>query len=105
MPKQGWMSDIAFYQKPGHPEGESISGSGSLYHSGRSVLPSSPMGEYQPNSAYESARSATSGGWVSGAEQSLYSSPATPAARIQEKAVPARPEELEIVKPLIEPTK
>jgi hypothetical protein len=64
------------------------------------------MVEYQPNSSYLSARSVTSTGRVSGAEEPLYSSPATPTARVQEeKAVPERPEQLEIVKPLIEPKK
>ena len=52
------------------------------------------------------ARSATSTGWVSGPQESLYSSPATHTARVQqEKAVPDRPEEMEIVKPPIEPKK
>jgi hypothetical protein len=100
------MSDIAFYKKPRHPEGEPFPESGSLYHSSRSLLPSSPTAEYQPNSAYLSAASAASAGGVSGAEQSLYSRPATPTARVQEeKAVPTRPEEMEIVQPLIEPKK
>jgi hypothetical protein len=100
------MSHIAFYKEPGHPEGEAFPGSGSLYHSNRSLLPSSPMVEYQPNSAYVSARSATSAGLVSAAQESLYSSLATPTARVQEeKVVPHRPEELEVVKPLRELTK
>jgi hypothetical protein len=105
VPEQGWMSQFSLAKEPAHLEGEPVRGSGSRYHSSRSLLPSSPMVEYQPNSAYVSARSATSTGWVSGAEESLYSSPATPTARVQEKAVPDRPEELEIVKPLIEPKK
>jgi hypothetical protein len=106
VPEHGSMSDIAFYKKPRHPEGEPFPESGSLYHSSRSLLPSSPTAEYQPNSAYLSAASAASAGGVSGAEQSLYSRPATPTARVQEeKAVPTRPEEMEIVQPLIEPKK
>jgi hypothetical protein len=106
VPKHGWMSDIAFYKETRDPEGEAFSGTGSLYHSSRSLPPSSPMLEYQPNSAYEAARSATSAGLVSAARESLYSSLATPTARVQgDKPVPQRPEELEVLKPLIEPTK
>jgi hypothetical protein len=106
VPAHGWMSHFSFAKEPAHPEGEPVPGSGSLYHSSRSLLPSSQMVEYQPNSSYLSARSVTSTGRVSGAEEPLYSSPATPTARVQEeKAVPERPEQLEIVKPLIEPKK
>jgi len=90
-----------------HHEGEPFPGSGSLYHSSRSGFPSAPMAEYQPNSAYVSARSATPAGWVSATGESLYSSPATPTARGQEaKAVPGnRPEELELIRPPKEPNK
>jgi hypothetical protein len=106
-PEHGWMSHIALYRETGQPEGEAFPGSGgSLYHSSRSLLPPSPMVEYQPNSAYVSARSATSAGLVSAAQESLYSSLATPTARVPEaKAVPNRPEQLEVVKPLIDGNK
>ena len=106
VPEHGWMSHFAFYKEPTHPEGESFPGSGSLYQPSRSLLPSSPVGEYQPNSAYVSAHSATSGRWVSGAAQSLYSSPAPPAARSRRrKRCRTGPKQLEIVKPSIELTK
>ena len=58
------ISQIAFKHDPRHPEGEPFSESGSLYHPSRSSFPSAPAGEFQPNSPYVSARSATSGTWA-----------------------------------------
>ncbi len=106
VPEHGLMSHIAFIEGTRHPEGEPFPGSGSLYDSSRSYLSSSPMAQYQPNSAFMSARSVTSAGSVSAAHGSLYSSFATPTARGQEEqAVPNRHEELELVMPLVEATK
>lgn len=107
VPEHGFMSDIAFMKLPEHHEGEPFSGSGSLYNPSRSTLSSSPLAEFQPNSAYVSAHSASSTGLVSAAQESLYSSFATPTARgQQQKAVPSsRPEGLEVIGPLIEGSK
>lgn len=108
------ISQIAFKHDPRHPEGEPFSESGSLYHPSRSSFPSAPAGEFQPNSPYVSARSATSGTWAPAAPASLYSSPAAPAAATGEethrgqerKAVSGnRPEEIELVRPLKDPSR
>jgi hypothetical protein len=114
VPEHGYISQIAFKHDPRHPEGEPFSESGSLYHPSRSSFPSAPAGEYQPNSAYVT-HSATSGAPVPAAPESLYSGPAEPPAsatrqethRGQEgKALSGnRPDELELVRPLKDPSR
>jgi hypothetical protein len=100
------MSHIAFKEKR-HPEGDLFSANDSLYDPSRSYLSSSPMAQYQPNSPFMSARSVTSAGSVSAAQGAVHSNFATPTARGQEdKAVPSsRPEELELIMPLVEAKK
>jgi hypothetical protein len=106
VPEHGSMSHIAFKEKR-HPEGDLFSGNDSLYDPSRSYLSSSPMAQYQPNSPFMSARSVTSAGSVSAAQGLVHSNFATPTARGQEeKAVPSsRPEELELIMPLVEAKK
>ena len=113
-PKFGDVSQLAFPPDQKYPKHEPISESGSLYHSSRSCFPSAPKGEYQPNSPYVS-HSVTSGAPVPLAPESLYSGPAEPSAsatreethRGQEgKALSGnRPEELELVRPLKDPSR
>jgi uncharacterized protein with NAD-binding domain and iron-sulfur cluster len=113
VPAHPWLSHLSFPRGPHHQGGafsEPISGSGSLYRP-TSCFPSGPVAEYQPNSAYSgAAHSAAPGAGVRAAPESLYSVLAEPAAPVtKEDTHPAqkggavsgaRPEELELVRPL-----
>lgn len=118
VPEHPWLSHLSLPRDPHHQGGafsEPISGSGSLYRP-TSCFPSGPVAEYQPNSAYSgAAHSAAPGAGVPAAPESLYSVLAEPAAPVtKEDTHPAqkggavsgaRPEELELVRPLKDPSR
>ena len=101
-----WLDEPhRFPQGTEPPEGESFPGSGSLYQPSRSLLPSSPVGEYQPNSAYVSAhRRPRVGGCPERHDRCTQSRPARGSGPGGESGA-VGPVQLEIVKPSIELTK
>jgi hypothetical protein len=120
IPGHPWVSMLKFPEPRDHPVGgpfsEGASESGSLYHPSRGYYPSELAVEYQPNSAYSGVEHfGASGAGVPAAPQSLYSVLAEPTAPATKEhthpaqqggAVPgARPEELELVRPLKDPSR
>jgi hypothetical protein len=92
---------------PNHFEDEHFSHSESRYDLGRWGVLSEPVAEHQQNSAYVATHPANPVASAHAEPQSHYSAPAAPTAQGQEeKAVSGdRPEELELVKPLKDPSK
>jgi hypothetical protein len=99
-------AQVSLPHGPQHPETGPFSQSDSLYDPNRLSILSQSVSEHMPNSAYAAAHPATPGASAYAESQSLYSAPVAPTARGQEKAVSSnRPEKLELVKPLKDPSK